>query len=217
MILLHLAAFAVAFAAPALPPEHAPHVLAAASEQGLDPGLLAAVCARESMFVDGAWRSEPGLRRVLWRDAPGGPERWAVDGSIGPCQVLRSNFRAMGIDNDAEAYDLANNYRVAAAILRWSSDAFPGSPWLAVTAYNTGVGQARAGLQAKGGYTATILAWAPGYRAALERVVEPEEFVYGADGTILGRFVRDGTGRILGSRDHDGRLFDLHGVLVEAL
>lgn len=65
-----------AAAAPELPAHHAPRILAAAREHGVDHGLLAAVCARESSFVDYAWRAEPALRRVWWRGSPGGGADW---------------------------------------------------------------------------------------------------------------------------------------------
>ena len=58
---------------------------------------------------------------------PGGPRSSYFDGSIGPTQVLRSNFIAHGIDNDQQAYDLTNNYRLSASIIRSNIDYFPGN------------------------------------------------------------------------------------------
>ncbi|MBI5201977.1 MAG: transglycosylase SLT domain-containing protein [Elusimicrobia bacterium] len=128
---------ATAQAAPDIPADQAELIVEAAAEAGIDPALLAATASRESTFAPRAYRAEPSLRAVLWRDYPGGPERWVTDGSVGPTQVLRSTMKGWGVDNEAEAFDLRTNYRVSARILRANLDNC-GSAYAAALAYNTG-------------------------------------------------------------------------------
>ncbi|MBI4422629.1 MAG: transglycosylase SLT domain-containing protein, partial [Elusimicrobia bacterium] len=153
--------------APALPADHIPYIVQASQAAGIDPALLAAVTARESSFGERAYRAEPQLNPVSWREAPGKPAESYFDGSIGPTQVLRSNFKAFGIDNDREAYALSNNYRISARIIRSNVDAFPGDLWKGVAAYNVGQYGARQGRVPAGGYTDAILAWRAEYRKVL--------------------------------------------------
>src|SRR5262249_13195151 len=115
--------------APAVPSEHVPHILAAARAAEVDPALLAATAARESTVGPRAYREAPQLPYVLWRAAPGGPADRFPDGSIGPCQILRSNLRGWGIDNDRDGYDAAANYRTGALIVRANIAAFPDDRW----------------------------------------------------------------------------------------
>lgn len=154
--------------APSLPAGHVAYIIQAARAEGIDPALLAATAARESHFAPKAYRAEPHLKQVSWRTAPGQPQQTCFDGSLGPTQVLRSNFRAQGIDNDAQAYDLANNYRVSARIIRSNLNAFPGNTWKAVAAYNVGQYGAKIGRVPANNYTNTIIAWRADYKRALD-------------------------------------------------
>lgn len=153
--------------APAIPSRHVPIIIAAAARAGVDPALLAATAARESHFGEEAYRAEPQLKQVSWSKTPNSPEERFFDGSIGPTQVLRSNFLARGIDNDRDAFDLENNYRVSADIIRGNLNAFPGNDWKGVAAYNVGQYGARIGRVPTGNYVDTILAWRKAYAAAL--------------------------------------------------
>ena len=153
--------------APALPSAHLPYILKAAQQTGVDPALIAATAARESNFRYGAYRAEPHLKSVLWREAPGKPAQKYFDGSVGPMQVLRSNFLSRGIDNDAEANNLANNYRIGAQIIRGDQNAFPNNAWKSVAAYNVGVYGAKIGRVPANNYTDTILTWRKEYDKAI--------------------------------------------------
>lgn len=153
--------------APALPSSHLPYILQAAAQTGVDPALIAATAARESNFRYGAYRAEPQLKSVAWREAPGKPLQKYFDGSVGPMQVLRSNFLSRGIDNDADANNLANNYRIGAQIIRGDMNAFPGNSWKSVAAYNVGVYGAKVGRVPAGNYTDTILTWRTDYEKAI--------------------------------------------------
>ncbi len=116
---------------PIVPESHIPYIIDAARQANIDPALIAATAAKESNFGPNAFREEPGLARVSWED-------WVhFDGSLGPMQVLRSNFKAYGIHSDAQAMDLATNYLIGALILRRNLDRC-GSIWGAATAYNGG-------------------------------------------------------------------------------
>jgi cell wall-associated NlpC family hydrolase len=140
----------------------------------IDPCLLAATAARESGFKADAYRREPGLDYVQWRSAPDQPLEKYFDGSIGPCQVLRSNFRAFGVDNEQQAYDLATNYRVGALIIRGNLAAFPGDQSTAVSAYNVGEQGARNGAVPANDYTETILGWITEYQPIFGGAGSPE-------------------------------------------
>lgn len=154
--------------APSIPAGHVAYIIEAARAEGIDPALLTATAARESHFAPKAYRAEPHLKQVSWRTAPGRPLETYFDGSIGPTQVLRSNFRAQGIDNDAQAYALANNYRISARIIRGNLDYFPGNTWKAVAAYNVGKYGAKSGRIPANNYTDTIISWRSEYQRALE-------------------------------------------------
>jgi len=154
--------------APAIPSKQVPIIVSAAREAGIDPALLAATAARESHFGETAYRAEPHLKQVLWGKTPGGAKERYYDGSIGPTQVLRSNFIARGITNDRDAYDLENNYRISAGIIKGNLKAFPGNEWKAVAAYNVGQYGAKIGRIPAGGYTETVLAWRKAYQKALQ-------------------------------------------------
>ena len=153
--------------APALPSAHLPYILKAAQQTGVDPALIAATAARESNFRYGAYRAEPHLKSVLWKEAPGKPAQKYFDGSVGPMQVLRSNFLSRGIDNDADANNLANNYRIGAQIIRGDMNAFPNNAWKSVAAYNVGVYGAKIGRVPANNYTDTILSWRKDYDRAI--------------------------------------------------
>lgn len=153
--------------APALPSAHLAYILQAARQTGVDPALIAATAARESNFRYGAYRAEPHLKSVLWREAPGQPAQKYFDGSVGPMQVLRSNFLSRGIDNDADANNLANNYRIGAQIIRGDMNAFPNNAWKSVAAYNVGVYGAKIGRVPANNYTDTILTWRKDYEKAI--------------------------------------------------
>lgn len=157
--------------APALPSGHVAHIIEAAKAEGIDPALLAATAARESNFAPRAYRAEPHLAQVQWRKAPGRQLKTYYDGSIGPAQVLRSNFKAQGIDNDAQAYDLRNNYRVSARIIKSNLNYFPGNTWKAVAAYNVGKYGAKLGRIPANNYTDTIISW----RGEYQKVLAPYE------------------------------------------
>lgn len=158
--------------APAIPSSHVPFIAEAARSAGIDPALLAATAARESNFRDNAYRAEPHLNPVQWRKTPSSPKEKYFDGSIGPTQVLRSNFLARGIDNDREAYDLKNNYRISAGIIKSNLNAFPGNLWKGVAAYNVGQYGAKIGRVPANNYTDTILAWRKDYARALAPYVK---------------------------------------------
>ena len=149
---------------PAIPTEQAPLIARAAAEAGIDPALLAATAARESTFAPRAYRAEPSLKWVLWRQEPGAPQTYVQDGSIGPCQILRCTLKGWGVDNEAEAWDLETNYRVSARILRANLSSC-GDVWGAATAYNTGscLGYAPA-------YAQGVVSYAQAYRGAVEPV-----------------------------------------------
>jgi cell wall-associated NlpC family hydrolase len=149
--------------APPIPPGHLPHLAAAARAAQIDVGILAATAACESGFADRAYREEPQLAYVRWRRTSGDTFDRFPDGSLGPTQVLRSNFLPHGIDNDEDAYGPAHNYRVAALIIRSNFAAFPDDHWKAVAAYNVGQYGAKIGRVPAGGYTDRILAWAKEY------------------------------------------------------
>lgn len=153
--------------APAMPSGHVAYIIEAARAEGIDPALLAATAARESNFGPKAYRAEPHLAQVQWRKAPGQPAQSYYDGSIGPTQVLRSNFKAQGIDNDAQAYDLRNNYRVSARIIKSNLNYFPGNTWKAVAAYNVGKYGAKIGRIPANNYTDTIISWRGEYKKVL--------------------------------------------------
>ncbi|MBI5242393.1 MAG: transglycosylase SLT domain-containing protein [Elusimicrobia bacterium] len=82
-------------------------------------------------------------------------------------QVLRSNFLARGIGSDAQANDLATNYRIGAQIIRSDQAAFPNSAWKAVAAYNVGVYGAKIGRVPANNYTNAILQWRNEYEKAI--------------------------------------------------
>jgi soluble lytic murein transglycosylase-like protein len=153
--------------APALPSAHLPYILKAAQATGVDPALIAATAARESNFRYGAYRAEPHLKQVQWRAAPGASAKSYFDGSLGPMQVLRSNFLSRGIGSDAQANDLATNYRIGAQIIRGDMNAFPNNSWKAVAAYNVGVYGAKLGRVPANNYTNTILEWRKEYDKAI--------------------------------------------------
>jgi len=153
--------------APALPSSHLPYILQAAQSAGVDPALVAATAARESNFRYGAYRAEPHLKQVTWRAAPGSTAGSYCDGSIGPMQVLRSNFLSRNIGSDAQANDLATNYRIGAQIIRGDQNAFPGDMWKAVASYNVGIHGASIGRIPAGNYTDTILQWRKEYAKAI--------------------------------------------------
>ncbi|MBI4348641.1 MAG: transglycosylase SLT domain-containing protein [Elusimicrobia bacterium] len=153
--------------APAIPSAQVPIIIEAARRAGIDPALLAATAARESHFAPNAYRAEPHLKQVLWGKTPGGRKERYFDGSVGPTQVLRSNFLARGIDNDQDAYALENNSRISAGIIRSNLQAFPGNEWKAVAAYNVGQYGAKIGRIPAGGYVDTVLAWRRAYADAL--------------------------------------------------
>ena len=167
MMIQIAAALALAEPAPVVPQAHAPLIAAAAQRYDIDPSLLAATAAWESEFKPGIlFRAEPHLPKVLWRARRAAAPQWMDDGSIGPCQVLRSNLVALGVDNDEDGASPEVNYRAAARIIRGHLESFKGSLWHAVTAYNIGAGGVRRGGDAPGRYTETILAWSDAYRAA---------------------------------------------------
>jgi cell wall-associated NlpC family hydrolase len=149
--------------APAIPPNHIPILAAAAHAAGVDVSILAATAARESGFGDRAYREEPALACVRWRRTPTDTYGRFPDGSLGPCQILRSNFLGNAIDNDEDAYALDHNYRIAALIIRSNFAYFPNDRWKAVAAYNVGKGGAQMGRIPAGGYVDTILRWAEEY------------------------------------------------------
>ncbi len=153
--------------APALPSGHVAYIIEAARAEGIDPALLAATAARESNFRPKAYRAEPHLKQVQWSAAPGQTKQSYYDGSIGPTQVLRSNFIAQGITSDSQAYDLRNNYRVSARIIKSNLNYFPGNTWKAVAAYNVGKYGAKLGRIPANNYTDTIISWRADYNRAL--------------------------------------------------
>ncbi|MBI4424058.1 MAG: lytic transglycosylase domain-containing protein [Elusimicrobia bacterium] len=154
--------------APALPPDHLAAILQAATAAGIEPALLAAVAARESGFVDRAYRAEPHLRPVAWASEPGRAPTPHFDAAMGPAQVLRSNLKASGIEDDEEAFRPAANYRAAARVLRASLDAFRGDLRKAVEAYAVGDEGVRA-RRAPAGYADAVLSW----RGEYARVLDP--------------------------------------------
>src|SRR5205807_6861570 len=89
------------------------------------------------------------------------------------CQILRSNFLAHGIDNDADGYSPEHNYRTAALIIRDNFIAFPDDHWKAVAAYNLGQYGAKLGRIPAGGYVETILHWAQEYRQLFQPDLAP--------------------------------------------
>jgi cell wall-associated NlpC family hydrolase len=149
--------------APAIPDDHIPHLAAAARAAQVDVGILAATAACESGFAGRAYREERQLAYVRWRRTLTDTLDRFPDGSLGPTQVLRSNFLAHGIDNDDDAYAPSHNYRVAAMIIRSNFAAFPDDHWKAVAAYNVGQYGAKIGRVPAGGYTDRILNWAKEY------------------------------------------------------
>src|SRR5262245_37354942 len=155
--------------APPIPADQVPHIVAAARAAEVDPALLAATAAAESSFGPKAYREERQLPFVLWRPAPAQPADRFPDGSLGCCQILRSNLRAFAIDNDGDACDVANNFRVGARIIRQNTDAFPKDPWKAIAAYNVGQYGARQGRIPANDYVDRILQWAEEYRELFEQ------------------------------------------------
>jgi len=153
--------------APALPSSHLRYILQAAQSTGVDPALIAATAAREANFRAGAYRAEPHLKQVTWRTTPESPAGKFFDGSLGPMQVLRSNFLSRGIGSDSQANDLATNYRIGAQIIRGDLNAFPNDTWKAVAAYNVGVYGAKLGRVPANNYTNTILEWRNEYSKAI--------------------------------------------------
>ncbi|HAH07939.1 MAG TPA: hypothetical protein DCM05_15685 [Elusimicrobia bacterium] len=153
--------------APALPSAHLKYILQASQATGVDPALIAATAARESNFRFGAYRAEPHLKQVTWRESPGSSAKKFFDGSLGPMQVLRSNFLSRGVGSDAQANDLATNYRIGAQIIRGDLNAFPNNTWKAVAAYNVGVYGAKIGRIPANNYTNTILEWRREYDKAI--------------------------------------------------
>lgn len=177
--------------APQIPPEQVPLIVQAAAEAGIDPAQLAATAARESNFVPEAYRAEPSLRWVLWRDWPGGGETWVQDGSIGPTQVLRSTMKGWGVDNEAEAWDLATNYRVSARIIAHNL-ARCGGLWAAANAYNTGSCRG----YAAGNYANHIVSYAQFYgqvlASAAAECVATEDHIRQWYADYLGREAEEG-------------------------
>jgi cell wall-associated NlpC family hydrolase len=150
--------------APQIPPDHIPHMAAAAHSAEIDVSILAATAARESHFADRAYREEPSRPYVNWRRSPTDVLDRFPDGSLGPCQILRSNFRGgYSIDNDEDAYALAANYRIGALIIRSNFAFFPDDRWKAVAAYNVGKTGAKEGYIPANNYVDTILRWAEEY------------------------------------------------------
>ena len=109
-------------ALPAVPPAIAAHIIAVANRHAIPVHLVAAICAKESSFIPGAWRPEP-VYRYLWDvkanerfrkltpaeiasetpplDFPkvGGPsaqEWWGQQISWGLMQVMGANAREHG-------------------------------------------------------------------------------------------------------------------------
>src|SRR4029077_9608578 len=118
----------------------------------VDIGILAATAARESGVDQRAYREEAQLAYVRWRHTSNESFDRFPDGSLGSCQILRSNLLAYGIDNDQDGHDSAHNYRVAALIIRDNCAAFPTDRWKAVAAYNVGQYGAKIGRVPAGGY-----------------------------------------------------------------
>lgn len=107
---------------PAVPPGIAAHIAAVANRHAIPVYLVAAICAKESSFIPGAWRPEP-VYRYLWdvrsgerfrklspaeiaSETPppdfanvGGPrnqEWWGQQASWGLMQVMGANAREHG-------------------------------------------------------------------------------------------------------------------------
>lgn len=107
---------------PVVPPDIAAHIIAVANRHAIPVHLVAAICAKESSFIPGAWRPEP-VYRYLWdvvkderfrkltpeeiaSETPppdfgkiGGPrvqEWWGQQASWGLMQVMGANAREHG-------------------------------------------------------------------------------------------------------------------------
>jgi cell wall-associated NlpC family hydrolase len=159
--------------APEIPADHIPFLVAAARSAQVDVGILAGTAARESGFDARAYREEPGLKYVRWRHSGDKALDRFPDGSLGPCQILRSNFLGYGIDNDADGFSPEHNYRTAALIIRDNFVAFPDDHWKAVAAYNVGQYGAKLGRIPAGGYVDTIFRWAEEYRKLFQPDLAP--------------------------------------------
>jgi hypothetical protein len=85
---------------PTVPPGIAVHVVAAANRHAIPVHLLAALCAKESSFVPGAWNPEPRYR-YLWDVAKGEPFR-ALTPAENVSEVPPPDFAKFGGPLDQE-------------------------------------------------------------------------------------------------------------------